>query len=282
MSGTLLIGYDVEGLIEGSRWVRAYSDPESVTQVFLARVEEVHYRYKVPCTLFVLGQVLEKNVGHFQKLNGNSMFDIQQHTYSHIRLKTIVQECNNPGKVFKGGVKVFKADALQDIAKDVRKASSLLKRYLNVNCLGLAGPNGYYRGLSDKPEVLQILQDVGIRFIRTYARNEHDWQPVSLDTQPFWYKPQGFPEILELPAQDWQDCIYREIHGWKNTEGYLSHLKLSLDYVVTHDLTWSVCFHDFASIRDDPKMDIICGLIDYARKKHVRIMSCEEYYQENK
>lgn len=277
MSGTLLIGYDVEGLIEESRnkWGKAYSDPEAVTRIFLARATEVHHRYKAPCTLFVLGQVLEKNVRHFQELGDNDMFDIEQHTYSHIRLKTVVQEYNDTVKVFKGGT-------LQEIAEDVRKTSSLLKKYLNVNCLGLTGPYGYYRGLSDEPEVLQILQDAGIRFVRTYARNERDWQPVSLDVQPFWYKPQGFPEILEISGQDWQDCIYRDVHGWENTGTYLSHLKSSLDYIATHDLTWSPCFHDFSSIRDDPKMSIICGLIEYARKKHVRIISCKEYYQETR
>lgn len=274
MPGTLLIGYDVEGVIKEIRekWGKAYSDSEAVTRIFLTRGAEVHHRYKAPCTLFVLGQALEQNVKHFQELAGDDMFDIQQHTYSHILFKTVVEE-NTTARVFKGGT-------LQEITQDVRKASSLLRKYLNVDCIGLSGPYGYYRGLSDKPEVLQILQDVGIRFVRTYARNEHDWQPVSFDVQPFWYKPQGFPRILEIPAQDWQDCIYREIHGWENTEGYLSHLRRSLDYVAKHNLSWSICLHDFSSIRDDPEMSIISGLIEHAQKKHVRIMSCKEYYRE--
>ena len=275
MPGTVLIGNDVEGLITEilELWGKAYPDPKAVTRIFLARTADVHRRYKAPCTLFVLGQVLEQNVKHFQKLVNDDIFDIQQHTYSHILLKTVLVEENNSVTVVPGG-------SLEEITKDIRKASSLFKKYLNDDCIGLAGPYGYYRGLSDRPDVLQILQDAGIRFVRMYARNEHDSQPVSFDAQPFWYKPQGFPDILEIPAQDWQDCIYRGRYGWEGIEGFLSHLKSSLDYVAKHDLTWSACFHDFSTIRDDPEMSIICGLIEHARKNHIRIMSCNEYYQE--
>ena len=250
-----------------------FRDPETVTGAFLTAAAELHRKYMAPCTLFVLGQVLEKNVRHFQEIASEDMFDIQQHTYSHTRLKTVVEEHD-------GSVNVYGSGTLGDIAQDITEASSLLKKCLQVNCIGLSGPYGYHRGLSDKPEVLEILQDAGIGFVRAYTRNEQDWGPVALDVQPFWYKPQGFPKILEIPGQDHQDCHYREIHGWENTEGYLSHLKSSLEYVARHDLTWSVCFHDFSSIRDDPKMTIVSGLIEHARKRHVRIITCKEYYEE--
>ena len=70
MAGTLLIGYDVEGLIKEIRelWGKEYPDPKAVTRIFLARAADVHRRYKAPCTLFVLGQVLEENIIHFQEL----------------------------------------------------------------------------------------------------------------------------------------------------------------------------------------------------------------------
>ena len=82
MPGTLIIGYDVEGLIKEVRegWGKIYSDPEAVTGIFLT------------------------------------------------------------------------------------KASFLLKKYLNVDCIGLSGPYGYYRGLSDRPEILLILKVIAAVF----------------------------------------------------------------------------------------------------------------------
>lgn len=276
-SGTLLIGYDVEGIVEDIRqgWGKAYSDAEAVTQIFLTRATEAHHKYQAPCTLFALGRILEQNLEYFQELAGDELFDIQQHTYSHVRLKTVVEEGNNEVRVYEGGT-------LEKIAEDVGKASSLFRKYLDRDCIGLSGPFGYYRGLSDRLDILQIIHSAGIRFVRTYARNEHGSNPVSLDVQPFWYRPQGFPDLLEIPAQDWQDCIYRELHGWENTEKYISHLCSNLDYIAAQNLVWCICLHDFTSIRDDPKMSIVCRLIEYARKKHIRIMSCKEYYEENR
>ncbi len=275
MPGILLIGYDVEGLVEEvrERWGDAYPDPEAVTSAFLRRAADVHHSYGAPCTLFVLGRVLEQNLQHFQQLAGDDIFDIQQHTYSHIRLKTVVEQYDDVTNVYRSG-------NLFEIEQDIMKASRLLSQYLDASCVGLSAPYGYYRGLSDKPEVLEIIRDAGILYVRAYSRNEHDWGPVALDVQPFAYTAQGFPRILELPGQDWQDCHYREVYGWTNIDRYVSHLQSTLDYVAARNLTWSICLHDFSSIRDDAKMSIVCRMIEHAQRSHIRIMSCTEYYRE--
>ena len=69
----------------------------------------------------------------------------------------------------------------------MRKTSALLAEHLGVQCIGLTGPWCYYRGLRDRPDILQVLWEEGIRFTRTDGRNERDWHPVSLDLQPYWY-----------------------------------------------------------------------------------------------
>ena len=275
MPGILLIGYDVEGLIEEvyEKWGDAYPNPEAVTRTFLDQAAEVHNKYDAPCTLFVLGEVLEKNAKSFHSPANSDLFDIQQHTYSHTRLKTVVEEYN-------GSVSVCPGGTLQEIKNDVTRASISLKEHFDIDCCGLCGPYGYYRGLSDRPDILSILHEIGIKYVRSYTRNQNDWGPLDFQVQPFWYAPQGFPDILELPGQDWQDCHFREIHGWEDIDGYLCHLKSGIDHITENNLTWSVSLHDFSSIRDDPQMTIVSGLIEYARKKHVRIASCKEYYEE--
>ncbi len=275
MPGTLLIGYDVEGLVQEVRekWGDAYPHPEAVTQMFLAKAAEVHRCYQAPCTLFVLGEILERNERHFLPLRQDGLFDIEQHTYSHLRLKTVVENRDHGLNVYKGGT-------LDEIARDVSRASQTLRERLDLDCPGLCGPYGYYRGLSDRPDLLEVLHRLGIRFVRTYARNEHDWGPVSFDVQPFFYELQGFPDILEIPAQGWQDCHYRDSIGWKNVKGYIAYLESCLDRVAAQDLTWSVCLHDFSSIREDPDLSIVSELIQYAHQKQVRILSCKKYYQE--
>lgn len=259
----LLIGYDVE------------CPPERADETghFLKQAYRVHTELGAPCTLFVMGKTLESNVGDFQRLRGERLFDFQQHTYSHILLKTVVIE--HPT----GEVQVVKGGSLEQIREEVDRTNRLLLRYLAVTCLGITGPWGYYRGLSDRPDVLEILHNLGMRFTRTYARNKKDYQPVALKVQPFWYEPQGLPDILEIPVNGWQDVYLRGKYGWKDTQKYLDHVKKDIDYVSDHDLTYSLAQHDWTSILEDPEMTIVQGIIQYAQGKGLEIMSYNEYYE---
>lgn len=256
---TLLIGYDVE------HW------DSKITQVFLQKVRQIHNDLNVPYTLFVVGETLEKNISEFQRIAQDKQIDIQQHTYSHLLLKTVVMESKNKVEIFKGGT-------LEQIREEVGKTNELLKKYLGVKCMGLTAPYGYYRGLSDRPDILQILHDLGIRFTRTYARNEKDYQPVSFEIQPFWYEVQGFPYILEFPIQGWQDLYLRRELGWKNKEGYLEEVKKSIEYIKERDLDWCYVQHDHSSIKEDPNMEMTRNFIQYALDKGVTFTSYKNYY----
>lgn len=206
----LLIGYDVEHMDSSS----------GTTCKFLEVAPKLHRELSAPCTFFICGKTLEGNLDAFKKVYAeySDLIDFQQHTYSHVLLKTVFQENED-------GVSLFKAGTLEKIREEVAKASALLKGAVGVDCIGLTGPYGYYRGLADRPDILNILHELGIRFTRTYARNERDWQPVSFEVQPFWYEAQGFYDILEFPVQGWQDCLMRGKLGWDNKEGYLNYLK---------------------------------------------------------
>jgi len=257
---TLLIGYDVE------------SQDSEITKVFLKKVKEVHKIFKVPCTIFLVGKTLEKNIDYCQDLSENKLFDFQQHTYSHVLLKTVVMEIEGKVEVIKGG-------SLPQIEEETKKTKELLKKYLNIECIGLRGPWGYYRGLSDRPDILEVLHNLGIRFTSTYGRNERDFQPVDFRVQPFWYGPQGFSDILELPMQGWIDVYLRDKYGWANIDSYLKHIKRDLDYIFQRNLVWGYCQHDWSSIKNDSEMTMTREIIEYALKKGIKIISYQGYYK---
>jgi len=264
---TLLIGYDVEN-----------QDPNNdVTKTFLKTVSRLHRELNAPCTLFICGRTLENNVDDFKKVKSeySDLLDLQQHTYSHVLLKTVFQE-NEKGKT------MFRGGTLDQIREEVKKPIEMMKQLLDVDCIGLTGPYGYYRGLSDRPDILEILHGLGIRFTRTFARNQFDWQPLSFKVQPFWYDVQGFDDMLEIPVQGWQDCILRDEIGWENTEGYLNEVKKNLDYIAKNNLVWGYVQHDWSSIKGDPDMSIIRGMIEYARSIGVELKSYIQFYLEMK
>lgn len=254
MGAYLLLGYDIE-------------TSGKLTESFLERANQIHLRYEVPCTFFVTGQVVEENLSDLLKVSHSDLFDLQQHTYSHIPLKTVIQE-NQEGKSFYMGA------SLEEIYHEVENTSRLLKEYLGAECVGLTGPFGYYQGLSDRPDILEILHKTGIRFTRTYGRNHRGWQPVPFNIQPFWYELQGFPDILEFPVQGWQDILWLQSHDFL---GYQAYLKSEIDHIAEDDLTWGCLQHD-KLIDWDPDLEVTEGLIRYAKERGVRITSYFDYY----
>jgi hypothetical protein len=152
-----------------------------------------------------------------------------------------------------------------------------------VPCIGLTGPWCYYRGLRDRPDILQVLWKEGIRFTRTDGRNERDWHPVSIDLQPYWYDALGFPDVLEIPIHGWHDCVIRdEVLGWDDVDGYVESVRPYLDRAAAEDSIFSLCQHDWSSIRADPQMRATEALIHYAQERGLRFMSYRACYDECK
>ncbi len=259
----LLIGYDVE------------STKLDITAEFLRKADALHQELDAPATLFIVGRTLEANRTEFGRLVQHPLFDLQQHTYSHVLLKTVCMERDGKVEVFPGG-------NLEQIREEVSRTNQVFREELGLGCQGLTGPFGYYRGLSDRPDVLRVLYEEGIRFTRTYGRNEKDFQPLSFAVQPFWYKPQGFPEILEIPFQGWQDVYLRERYGWDNSQEYIDHLKGDCEAVCALDGVWSYCTHDWSSLRADPELRYIRELVRHARAQGMRIMTHKAFHEERK
>jgi peptidoglycan/xylan/chitin deacetylase (PgdA/CDA1 family) len=260
--GTLLIGYDVE-----------WRGEEDVTPRFLEQARLLHNRLGVPATLFVVGQTLERWVPQIQDIAGDPIFDIQQHTYSHQLLKTVYIEDGR-------SVRVVRGVTLEETREEVRKTSALLAEYLGVQCTGLTGPWCYYRGLRDRPDILRVLWEEGIRFTRTDGRNERDWHPVSIDLQPYWYDALGFPDVLEIPIHGWHDCVIRdEVLGWENVDGYVESVRPYIERAAAEDRVFSLCQHDWSSIRGDPQMRATETVIRYAQEQGLRFMSYRSYYE---
>lgn len=257
---TLLIGYDVE------------SNESEITGRFLELAWEVHTRYSAPCTFFLTGKTLEiLGAEAFQWFVNHPLFDIQQHTYSHLLLKTVYIDDGEKIQMVRGGT-------LEEIEEDVGRACKLLKDMLGIDCIGLTGPWGYYRGLCDRPDILEILHRLGIRFTRTWARNEKDFQPTPLEIQPFWYVHSGFPDILECPVQGYQDIYWYWIYG-EDIDKYKAYLRQCLDEIKRRDWVLGYGAHDHTALKDKglPQIEF---LIEYALAIGIEIKSYKAFYEE--
>jgi peptidoglycan/xylan/chitin deacetylase (PgdA/CDA1 family) len=274
----MLMGYDVESIpnsLPGDNEQKILFGSKIInsdeTSIFVEKAKKLHKEMNVPCTMFITGQVLEREINNFKPLlNDPELFDLQNHTYSHIRLKTVLEE--GPTNWIAPGA------TLDTIYNDVKKANEVFKNLLGIDCIGLCGPYNYYRGLSDRPDILKILHDLGIRFTRTYGRNAKDYYPVEFDVQPYWYKLQKFGDILEIPVNGWIDIPWKIEFGWKNLEGYLSMIKANIDKIVGDNLVLSHCQHDWTCRVYDQNLDILKKIMEYALSKGVKFMTHKDFY----
>ena len=249
---TLVIGYNVE-----------YLETSDLTGMFLKKVQQVHNETGSPCTLYVVAEVVQSHTKQLAAFAENPLFDIQMTTRRP--LKTVCQ-------VKDGATTVWRGATLDQIEEEVSRTRGLFKETLGVDAVGISSPLGYYRGLSDRPDVLEVLDRCGVKFCRTYGRNHEDWQPVDFRVEQFWYTHQGFPGVLEFPVQGWQDSLIRPLYGWDETDGYIDYLKGDADEAARRNgCVWSYWAHDWATLREDDDMKVIRSLIDYASEIDLEI-----------
>jgi peptidoglycan/xylan/chitin deacetylase (PgdA/CDA1 family) len=262
MPGIMLVGYDVEE-----------PDP-ATTQHFLTQACRLHDDLGFPATLFVVGRTLQHSVPAFREIAQDPLFNLQQHTYSHKLLKTV---CIDDGK----SVRIVRGETLETIRDEVRRTNTLLAELLGITCTGITGPWCYYRGLRDRPDILEVLWEEGIRFTRTDGRNAQDWHPVALDLQPYWYEAQGFPKMLEVPIHGWHDCVLRDaVLGWDDLDGYVADVRGYLDRAAADDRVYSLCSHDWSSIRADPDLSATRRILEAGLALGLKPMTYAAYYEQ--
>ena len=242
---TLLIGYDVEACAigEGLACLGAHGMGEAIDRTSTAKALEIirrnHEEHEVPATLFVCGRTLVHNVGVLEPFADHPLFDIQQHTYSHTLLKD---------DHWKGGT--FLASPPVAIEQEIRQTSEALHRLLGVDCIGLRTPHGYHLGLTDRPEMLAVLQSCGIEFVSSWARNAEGVNPTPLSVQPFWYAEQGLPRPSRdpLPALARRHLVRGVRHRPRRRVRRGAAARPSTRSS-PHDLVYGACFHDWAQLR---------------------------------
>ena len=270
--GTLLIGYDVEripGRVPGEAWV-GQRVPEDATRVFLENAIRIHQEAGVPATIFMVGRNIEKHAPQLEACLASGCFEIAQHTHEHYPLKTVVEE--SPEEVYLPGLPFDRIE--EQIARPIEE----IQKHLGVECRGVTAPYCYYRGLSDRPDILEILDRHKLAYVRSYGRNSKDYFPVPWDVQPFWYAKQGFPDLLEFPVQGWIDAQWRREHGWENWEAYYAYLTQQVDEVAEHGRVWGHVQHDWTSILHDDRLTWTAKFLQYA-KERVDVLTYFEFYQ---
>ena len=141
----------------------------------------------------MVGCNIEKHVPALRACLDSGLFEIAQHTYEHYSLKTVLEE--SPENVYLPGLTMDRME--EQLARPVE----LLQKHLGVHCRGITAPYTYYRGLGDRPDILELVARHGMSYVRSHGRNCHDYFPLGWEVQPYWYSRQGFPDISRFRSR---------------------------------------------------------------------------------
>jgi peptidoglycan/xylan/chitin deacetylase (PgdA/CDA1 family) len=279
---TLLIGYDTESAAVGEGLARFIGpdvpqyryalDPET-TRRGVAILRRLHEELEAPCTFFVCGRTLVHALDAVEPLAGSDLFDIQQHTYSHVVFRDV--RYRPVGGEVEAVIPETPAVALRE---ELAFTSELIRKYLGRECVGLRTPFGYYRGLRDRPDLLELVRETGHRYVTSWGRNEENGNPTPW-VQPFAYAEEGFPDLLEIPFQFWLDGVWFDAYGYDQGRAFGEALKGAIDEVVEHDLVFATAFHEWCAVAaDEEGTGWIRGLLEYARDRGVEISTYTDYW----
>jgi peptidoglycan/xylan/chitin deacetylase (PgdA/CDA1 family) len=182
-----------------TRYIAAYDTESAACLAACSKIAEVHKRFEMPATFFILGKTLDANPAEYRKLLDDPLFEIASHTYSHQMLRD---------NVFCG-----KAVSMDEKRNEIFKGKEAVERVFERPCIGMRPGCGFDNALKGEPQVLKLVQEAGFKYVSSLLWGPDYSLPVPLH-EPFSYKAEGFPDIWELPGHGWHENLLKDHNRW--------------------------------------------------------------------
>ena len=182
-----------------TRYIAAYDTESPGCLAACRKIIEVHKRFEMPATFFILGKTLEANADEYRQLLDHRLFEIATHTYSHRMLRD---------NDFCGS-----AVPIDQRREEIFKGKEAVERVFERPCIGLRPGCGFDKALRGEPEVLELVREAGIQYVSSLLWGP-DYSLPALLEEPFSYKNDGFPDIWELPGHGWHENLLKDHNRW--------------------------------------------------------------------
>ncbi len=182
-----------------TRYIAAY-DTESPDCLDACRnIVDVHKRFAMPATFFILGKTLNANPAEYRDLLDHPLFEVATHTYTHRMLRD--NDFCGP------------AVSLEERRREIFAGKEAVEHVFERRCIGLRPGCGFDHALKGEPETLKLLREAGIQYVSSLLWGP-DYSLPALLREPFNYKEEGFPDIWELPGHGWHENLLKDHNRW--------------------------------------------------------------------
>jgi peptidoglycan/xylan/chitin deacetylase (PgdA/CDA1 family) len=181
------------------RYIAAYDTESPACLAACRRIVEVHKRFEMPATFFIVGKMLEAHPAKYRRLLDDPLFEIASHTYTHQMLRD--NDFCGP------------AVSMDERQKEIFKGKETVENVFERDCIGIRPGCGFDNGLKGAPEVLELVQKAGFKYVSSLLWGP-DYSMPALLSEPFNYNSEGFPDIWELPGHGWHENLLKNHNQW--------------------------------------------------------------------
>ncbi len=234
------------------RYDTEHESPEKMAG-FFEKAIEVHRKHQIPATFFCKGRAIEKRKNQFaafyQEIKNDPLFDIQDHSYSHI------------------GIGYAKGKDVPTLKADYEKSFALHEqlfgaRPIGISICGTRGKDGPKLSGFDATEKsraeLDMLASLGVRMVNSFLTG-FDETKVFLN-----YSSLGHPEIMGFPSA-YSDTSWLHRRKFGDPIKYIFSQCEKRAQANEH---MPLMLHDWAAWTraDDKELTHVIKITDFARK----------------
>ncbi|MBC7817282.1 MAG: polysaccharide deacetylase family protein [Planctomycetaceae bacterium] len=222
---------------------------------------------------FCVGRVLEHPSVDWLKQIAVEGHAIGNHTYDHVNVKATKPE-ETQFRFQRAPWLVEGLTAREIIDRNIRVTTKSLKARAGIDANGFRTPGGFNNGLSDKPDVQQMLLDQGFSWVSSkypshlYGKVGEVPTPdvfesivkAQTEAQPFVY-PSG---LIEVPMSPISDVGAFRSTRW-SLDSYLKAIRLAVEWAIENRAVFDLLVHPSCLVVEDPEFKIIRLIADLVR-----------------
>ena len=224
---------------------------------------------------FAVGRVFEQENVDWLKQIVQAGHPVGNHTYDHVNVTATKSE--DIQFRFRRSPWLIEGRAPAEVIREnIRLASTAMKTRLGIDPAGFRTPGGFANGLVDRPDIQQMLLDLGFKWVSSLYPAHAVGQPMQEPTpavfdsivaaqaaaQPFVY-PTG---LIEVPMSPISDVGAFRNGRWK-LESFLEAIRRALAWAIEHRAAYDFLGHPSCLYVTDPKfraIELICEMVNKA------------------
>lgn len=238
---------------------------------------------------FCVGRVLEQPDVGWLKHIAETGHPIGNHTYDHVNVKARRPE-DTQFRFQRAPWLVEGLTAAEIIERNVRLTERALQQRLGLASQGFRTPGGFHDGLADRPDVQQLLREIGFTWVSSkYPAHQTTrmGEPPSPEVfasivesqaaaQPFVY-PGG---LIEIPMSPISDVTAFRSGRWK-LDAFLEALRRAVAWTIERGAVFDFLAHPSCLVVEDPdfaSLKLLCDLVRQAGDR-ARLVSLTDIAQ---